>query len=504
MDNSSKSKAELLKYIQELEDVIEKNPMSTQIVDKEGFTLSVNAAHTMLFGAVPPPDFSIFADLQNNQPELEQFILRAKGGEVVQLPDIYYNVHDLYSDLPDNPVWINAVIVPIAVKDGKPERFVLMHENISKRKQEEKDLRFSKDFLERIINSIASPVFVKDGKHIFCLVNNAFCTLLGLPVEKIIGTSGYEYFPDEQMKVFIARDQDVFNTGKENVNEEFLTDGHGNIRTIITKKTLYTDHTGNKFLVGIINDITDREQAEAEIQLMNKELILANAQKDKFFSIIAHDLRSPFNNFLGLSQIMAEDLPHLTMDEIQKIAVSIRTSANNLYRLLENLLQWSKMEQGLIPFLPADLKLLDVVNESIRIVLEPSKNKEIDLVNDIQDSIMVFADSNMLQTVIRNIVSNAVKFTPRGGKIHLSAKATGDKNIEISIKDSGIGMSSAILDNLFRLDFQTNRKGTENESSTGLGLIICKDFIEKLGGRLLVESQEGKGSDFKITLPALN
>ena len=233
----------------------------------------------------------------------------------------------------------------------------------------------------------------------------------------------------------------------------------------------------------------------------NEELQKLNAEKDKFFSIIAHDLRSPFNGFLGLSQIMAEELPSLTKDEIRDLAVSMQNSATNLFRLLENLLEWARIQQGLIPFNPKVVELLPIINESIALVLESAKSKGIEIAYDIPDDLAVFADSNILQTVIRNLVSNAVKFTLKGGKISLSAITTGDKSVEISIKDTGIGMNSAMVDNLFRLDVQTNRKGTEGEHSTGLGLLLCKEFVEKHGGKLWVESEEGKGSTFAFSLP---
>ena len=233
----------------------------------------------------------------------------------------------------------------------------------------------------------------------------------------------------------------------------------------------------------------------------NEELQKLNAEKDKFFSIIAHDLRSPFNGFLGLSQIMAEELPSLTRDEIRDLAVSMQNSATNLFRLLENLLEWARIQQGLIPFNPKVVELLPIINESIALVLESAKSKGIEIAYDIPDDLAVFADSNILQTVIRNLVSNAVKFTPKGGKISVSAKATSDKGVQISIKDTGIGMSPKMVDNLFRLDVQTNRKGTEGEHSTGLGLLLCKEFVEKHGGKLWVESEEGKGSTFAFSLP---
>jgi signal transduction histidine kinase len=198
---------------------------------------------------------------------------------------------------------------------------------------------------------------------------------------------------------------------------------------------------------------------------------------------------------------MEQDLPTLTMSEIQEIATILRESATNLFRLLENLLEWAKIQQGLIPFEPKTIKLLSIVDECMLTMLEISKNKGIELTYDFPENISVFADKYIIQTVIRNLVSNALKFTPRGGKVSLSAKNSGNKCVEISIRDTGIGMSPKMVENLFRLDVRTNRKGTENEPSSGLGLMLCKEFIERHGGKLWIESEDGKGSVFYFTIP---
>ena len=176
--------------------------------------------------------------------------------------------------------------------------------------------------------------------------------------------------------------------------------------------------------------------------------------------------------------------------------------------MLENLLQWSRMQQGLIPFNPKVLKLLPVIDECIEMHLASAKIKGIEISIDVPTEMEAFADCDMLQTVIRNLVSNAVKFTPGGGRINFSAKTGNDKSIIISISDTGIGMGQEMIGKLFNLDVQANRRGTEGEPSTGLGLLLCNEFIDKHGGKLWVESEEknlpaGKagGSTFYFTLP---
>jgi signal transduction histidine kinase len=197
---------------------------------------------------------------------------------------------------------------------------------------------------------------------------------------------------------------------------------------------------------------------------------------------------------------MAEDLPGLTMSQIQDLAGSMSKSATNLYRLLENLLQWSRMQQGAISFNPAVVQLRTLVDESLEMIQGSATDKGIEIETDIPLDLKAFADSNMLQTVIRNLISNAIKFSSKGAKVNITAKATIDNNIEISIHDTGIGMSKAMIEDLFQIDIQTGRKGTDGEPSTGLGLILCKEFVEKHNGKIWVESEEGKGSIFYFTL----
>ena len=263
------------------------------------------------------------------------------------------------------------------------------------------------------------------------------------------------------------------------------------------------DSEGN--IVGLsvfVIDITEREANSLEIKHKNEELQRLNNEKDKFFSIISHDLRAPFNGFLGLTEIMAEGLSQMTLDEIQSLAIMMKESASNLYRLLGNLLEWSQMQRGLITFAPRPFLLTLKIAESIVNSVESARKKEIDFRLDIPTGLSVVADMHMFESIIRNLCSNAVKFTCKGGKITISAKSISVDSVEISIRDTGIGMAPEMIDNLFSLDIITNRKGTENEPSSGLGLILCKDFIQKHGSKLKVTSKVRKGSTFSFTLPS--
>lgn len=239
--------------------------------------------------------------------------------------------------------------------------------------------------------------------------------------------------------------------------------------------------------------------------LKEKNILISNinSQKDKFYSIIAHDLRGPFNGFLGLTELMAEDIDLMSTEDIKFAAVNMRSSAKNLFALLENLLEWSRMEQDLIPFVTKEYPLKSVLLDSIITLQDIADKKEISITTSISNSATLFADKNMFQAIIRNIVLNAIKFTQKKGSIHIQDKED-LYNTVIIVKDTGIGMDQKMVQDLFKLDVRNNRIGTEDEPSTGLGLILCKEFIEKHKGKIWVESEEGKGSTFYISFPNKN
>jgi PAS domain S-box-containing protein len=400
-----------------------------------------------------------------------------------------------------NHIWVHAVGMA-NLENNKVLSLSGTIQNINEYKLVEEALLKTNAYLENLINYANAPIIVWDTK--FCIIrfNHAFEILTGLKEADVLGKPLDILFPLE----FAGKSMEIIQktlTGEHLETVEIdIKHLDGTINTLLWNTATLFEKDGITPIAIIAQgyNITDRKQAEAELNLKNEELNKLNATKDKFFSIIAHDLRSPFNSFLGLTQIMAEELPSLTMDEIQKFADSMRKSATNLYRLLGNLLEWSQMQQGLIPYNPEFIHLLSVVTESVEMALEPAKNKQIEMVIDIPPIIEVYAENNSLQTVIRNLVFNAIKFTTKGGNIYIGAKQNPDNSVEVSVKDTGIGMKPSMIENLFKLDVSTSRKGTEGELSTGLGLFLCKEYVEKHGGKLWVESEEGKGSTFRFTI----
>jgi PAS domain S-box-containing protein len=257
--------------------------------------------------------------------------------------------------------------------------------------------------------------------------------------------------------------------------------------------------------VAVKEDITERKMHEEEIEEKNNLLQEINAQKDKLFSILAHDLRGPFNGFLGLTEMMAEESTNMEPDEMREIARSMRHSALNIFDLLSNLLEWSRLQQGILKVNLEANNFVDLIDDTIGPFFDMARQKNIELKVNCPKNIVVYSDYYVLQTVIRNLLSNAIKFTHKGGLIVFDAYVDTDKkNLVCSVSDSGIGMSPDVVDNLFRIDVNTSRLGTDKEPSSGLGLILCKEFVEKHRGELSVSSKINEGSIFSFTIPLAN
>jgi PAS domain S-box-containing protein len=267
-------------------------------------------------------------------------------------------------------------------------------------------------------------------------------------------------------------------------------------------ENIYTDDDIN-FLVSIAGQIAlaiERKKTEDEIILKNELLELVNAEKDKFLSIIAHDLRGPLSAFVSATRILAEEISNMTIEEVKDIVGSMKNDAASIYTMLENLLEWSRLQRGVIEYNPELIDLSSTVEKVLYSVSAASNAKQIALSTDVEKGIKVFADRHMIETVIRNLVSNSIKFTHAGGEIKVSAGMAEKDQVLIRVRDTGIGMDKKLIDKLFRINEKTNRPGTDGEPSSGLGLLLCNEFIEKNRGSINVESEPGKGSTFIVKL----
>jgi len=251
------------------------------------------------------------------------------------------------------------------------------------------------------------------------------------------------------------------------------------------------------------NENLIRKTNERKLLESEKKLMEANATKDKFFSIISHDLKSPFGAMKGLIEMLGMNYKSFNESEKLELISVIGKASNNTYTLLEDLLTWSQAQRGTMDFNPVKTDLAENCKNTIECILPFARKKQISIINNVSEGNLVKADINMLTTIIRNILSNAVKFTPNGGEIYISAKKPEGSLLEISIADNGVGMSEQQLQKIFKIDEKYKTQGTNNETGTGLGLMICKEFVEKHQGEINVVSKEGIGSTFSFTLPAV-
>jgi len=239
---------------------------------------------------------------------------------------------------------------------------------------------------------------------------------------------------------------------------------------------------------------------EKTVKTKTAELNELNASKDRFFSIIAHDLKNPFTSIIGFSEMMNETGIQSNPVLLQEYSLKINESAVQTYRLLENLLEWANSQRGKLSFTLVAINLRELIRDEFAIVEEVAANKSIQLKNNVSDGLIIFADKNMLRTILRNLITNGIKFTRKNGEVQVNSVVI-DGHVEISVTDNGIGISPEIIGRLFRIDANLATRGTENERGTGLGLFLCKEFVEKHGGKIWVESQVGVGSIFKFIIP---
>ncbi len=342
-------------------------------------------------------------------------------------------------------------------------------------------------------------------------------------VSKIKGSQIFDIFPKKLSESLKKRFSTLLKTGRTQ-KFEYQIDPASKFEFLDVR--LLTNGSNECFV--IFYDISEEKRAKAEIRryveelrynkiiseqkskelaLVNnrlnqseKELKKINANKDKFFSIISHDLRSPFTSLIGFSEFLANEVDELSKEEIKEFAQNIFKSARGTFSLLENLLQWSRLQTGNIEFAPSHYNLENHLNKLIEIYRINALRKKIKIVSKIEPKLKVFADQNMVETLMRNLISNAIKFTPREGTITISAKSM-SKKIEIKVADTGVGMDKETQKKLFKVGENVSTEGTEKEQGTGLGLILCKEFVETNNGNIKVRSKPNEGTEFIITLP---
>lgn len=395
------------------------------------------------------------------------------------------------------------VLITDAMLPGTEEHIVGFILNISARKAAEEALRKSEEKFRQIVECSTR------GMYFYCLEDNDRLVFIGSnpAADKIIGINHFsligktieEAFPNLADTEIPDRYKRIARgeCGPTQFDIEYKDEkvsGYYDVHVFLTEKNTITVN---------FTDISRHKQTEAILEKQAIELKQLNATKDKFFSIIAHDLKNPFNAIIGFSDLMLNNFKQLDEETLFKGLKTIESASTQAYKLLENLLIWSQNQTGRLPFNPEILNLSDLAFDSFTMIESTAIRKDIQISIQINKSIQVVADKNMIDTIFRNLLTNAIKFTPRGGKVKIKASQF-DGEVQISVSDTGIGMSAEKQKTIFEIDKLTNTTGTEDEQGSGLGLILCKDFLSIHKGKIWVKSSPGKGSRFTFSLPVLS
>jgi two-component system, sensor histidine kinase and response regulator len=468
--------------------------------DRESRFIRINKSLALSFGLDDPvlaegkTDFDFFTREHAQQAfEDEQIII--KTGQPLNTEE--KETHPNKSD-----TWVSTIKIPLTDKAGYIIGTFGISRDVTNRKLAEEELTQERYLMSTLMDNLPDHIYFKDNESRFLRINKSLAQFNGLNnPDEAKGKSDYDFFTEEHARQAHNDELNIMRTGQILSTVEKETHHNRPDTWVSTIKLPLSDQEGKIIgTFGISRDITQSKLAEEEIKMKNELLQIINSEKDKFFSIIAHDLRGPLSAFVAATQIITEDIQRMTIEEIREITNNMKSSATNIYSLLENLLEWSRLRRGGTDFIPVKFNIKKKIDECIVVLAESARKKGIEILVYIPDELVILADSHMFETVIRNLVTNAIKFTPKGGKVTVTAGNNNDNLMEIKISDSGIGMSPELRDRLFKLNEKTNRPGTEGELSTGLGLLLCKDFIEKHNGKIWVESEAGKGSTFFFTI----
>jgi len=481
--------------------------LTISIEDKEGISLAYE--HLGYVYAVRN-DYARAVDY--NYKALE---LRNELGDIVEASAIYHNLGIFYRTIGESKKSLEAIEKAISLKETYDDIkgigslysdlgavYIQLNKNESgmkyyfeslKIKKEINDLRGTVAVLKKIIRAYESENDYKNALKYYKELYSASDSLNNL--------NNQDLEKELQYKIETAGKQKQLDLLNENYNLERTQRTYLILVIVLISILLVAGFIGylvqrnaHRNVIKKNNLITEQKEA---LEKLNNELRDLNTVKDKVFSIIAHDLRTPFTALLGFSEVIRAELDNLTKEELKKFIDSIYFSSRNLYELLENLLQWSRINRKAFELNLEQFEISEELEKVIRVLKENAELKRITLINELQKSQLIYSDRHAVNLVLRNIISNAIKFTKPGGRIKIDSKPTNGL-VEINISDTGMGIPEKLLNNIFSNNM-VSTNGTENESGTGLGLILCKEMIEKSGGDIWVESEVGKGSKFTFT-----
>lgn len=475
--------------------IFENNSSAILIIEADNTISMVNDAYTQMTGftqedvvgkgwarLVPETELARLTEynklrLQQSPriPNIYEFKFNKKNGEVrVGLMSVFFD------DL------LGQIVISIT--------------DITRRKEMEVSLRESEERYRKLVELQGEGLVIVDKEERFIFTNPSADRIMGVPIGSLPGRNIFE-FVNEETYLQIQKETLLRAVGKQSSYEMDIIRPDGERRVLfVTATPNFNAEGGFESSIGILVDITDRKNIEKELVENEGKLKALNTTKDKLFSIIAHDLRGPVGTSADLLDVMIENHESFSKEEELRMLEILKNSANSTYDLLETLLNWSIVQTGDLIFKPELFNLTQCIESIVKNMIPAAYSKNITLLFEPGEQLFTFADQNMIQTVFRNLIGNAIKYTFRGGIVEIRT-AIHENRTEVFVKDNGIGMDEETRNNLFILNRKNSKYGTENEKGTGLGLILVKEFIEKHSGQIRVESEPGKGSSFIFDIP---
>jgi len=474
-------------------------PTGLFVLNKYGVIFNANKPALSLISSkkenILKKNFLEFLD-ESGKNNFQRFFYKASNSSEPQIAEINFKGAD-------NNFFPALVVAKSVTFSESTEKFCsLAIVDLTSWKMKKEVRQQEEDRFEKMANTAPVMIWIADVEGLFSFVNKVWLDYTGKDFGNQVGMNWLSNVHPKEYEELLKIYRDAFRARKPfsakfrfmGTNEEY--------QWMLIRGTPRLDDEGvfTGFIGSCVN-INDQIETEEKIKLINTKLAESNETKDKFFSIISHDLRGPLSGLMQILDILSTSYESMKEDEKIDIIKQAAKSSNSTFALIENLLEWSRIQSGTFPYEPRNIELFTLISSIGNLYSHNFRNKGITFKVDIEPDTTVFADTKMTETIFRNLISNAIKFTAENGTVTVSSKE--DQNyMFVQVNDTGIGMDQDKMSKLFRIDKSYSTRGTNDEEGSGLGLILCKELVERQGGKIWVVSKKDEGSTFYLTLPA--